>query len=184
MLKKTFIGLISLVCAHSMLHSETPSLKVEVSAESQAKESPNATATERTLVLIKPNAIKGDHIGDIIARFEKNGLHVVALKLTHLTQAQAQQFYSVHVNRPFFPNLVTFMSSGPIVAIVLEGPQAVAQARKVIGATDPAKAVQGSIRADFGQSVSENAVHGTDVPENAQGEISFFFRPQDIFKHN
>lgn len=138
---------------------------------------------ERTLSIIKPDAVRQNHIGDIISRFEHAGLHIAAIKMVRLTPDQAAQFYHVHRERPFFRDLVQFMSSGPIVALVLEGNQAISKNRQLMGATNPQKAEKGTIRADFAQSVSENAVHGSDSPEAAREEISFFFSPPDIFSH-
>lgn len=141
---------------------------------------PHATATEQTLSIIKPDAVHANHIGEIIARFEKAGLRIAALKMTLLTKEQAEQFYSVHKERPFFADLTTFMSSGPIVAIVLEGDNAIAKNREIMGATDPSKAAKGTLRADFAQSVTKNAVHGSDSPETAKVEIAFFFQPGEV----
>lgn len=141
----------------------------------------NDAKSERTLSILKPDALKNKHIGDIISRFEKEGLRVVAIKMTKLSPEQAGQFYKVHRDRPFFNNLVQYMSSGPVVILVLEGNQAISKNRALMGATDPKKAEKGTIRADFAQSMTENAVHGSDSPEAAQEEILFFFRPQEIF---
>ena len=135
---------------------------------------------EYTLSIIKPNAVADDHIGAIIDRFERSGLKIAAMRMVHLSQDQAQQFYAVHKDRPFFKDLVQFMTSGPVVVMVLEGPNAVQKNREVMGATDPKKAAKGSIRADFAKSLTENAVHGSDAPETAKDEIAFFFKPQDI----
>lgn len=137
---------------------------------------------EYTLSLIKPDGVASNHIGDIIARFEKNGLHIVAIKMVKLSPEQAGEFYAVHKDRPFYNDLKVFMSSGPIVAIVLEGDDAVAKNRKLMGATDPKKADAGTIRADFAESVSKNAVHGSDSKENAQKEIPFFFQASEILR--
>ena len=138
---------------------------------------------EQTLSIIKPDAVAKNKIGEIIARFEKNGLHVVALKMTLLSIEQAQSFYAVHKERPFFKDLTEFMSSGPVVAMVLEGSNAVTKYRQLIGDTDPAKAAPGTIRADFAESKQRNAVHGSDSIENAKTEIAFFFKPSEIFSH-
>lgn len=135
---------------------------------------------ELTLSLIKPDAVAGSHIGEIINRFEKNGLQVAALKMVKLTDKQAGDFYSVHKDRPFYPELVKFMSSGPIVAIVLDGDNAVAKNREIMGATDPKKASAGTLRADFAKSITKNAVHGSDSQESAKTEIAFFFKPEDL----
>lgn len=130
---------------------------------------------EKTLSIIKPDAVSKNLIGTIIARFEQKGLHIVAAKMMHLTNAQAKQFYAVHKEKPFFENLVKFMSSGPIFVQVLEGENAIAMNRKIMGATNPKEAEAGTIRADFAESIDHNAVHGSDGIETAQEEISFFF---------
>ena len=140
------------------------------------------SAVEQTLSIIKPDAVADNHIGEIIARFEKNGLKIGGIKMVRLNREQAEQFYAVHKDRPFFPELVSFMSSGPIVAIVLQGDNAVAKNREIMGATDPKKAAQGTIRSDFAQSTGKNAVHGSDSLENAKTEIAFFFIPDEIQK--
>lgn len=141
----------------------------------------NSYKVERTLSIIKPNAVLDNHVGEIIARFEKNGLRVVGIKKLQLSQSQAEAFYAVHKERPFFRDLVNFMSSAPVVIIALEGPNAVAKNREIMGATDPKKAAKGTIRADFAKSVTENAVHGSDSAENAQNEIAFFFHEDELF---
>lgn len=138
--------------------------------------------TERTLSIIKPDAVAANHIGDIVARLEKAGLHVGAMKMTKLTKHQAEEFYSVHRDRPFFDGLTTFMSSGPIVVMVLEGQNAILKNREVMGATDPKKAAPGTIRADFATSVQNNAVHGSDAPETAKEEIAFFFDSDEVLR--
>lgn len=135
---------------------------------------------EQTLSIIKPDAIEHNHIGDIEAYFENSGLRIVGAKLIHLTPEQAKAFYSVHKERPFYNDLVKFMTSGPVLVQVLEGEDAVAQNRKIMGATDPANATPGTIRADFGTDVQQNAVHGSDSLDNAKKEISFFFKPEEI----
>jgi nucleoside-diphosphate kinase len=140
-----------------------------------------AAETQETLSIIKPDAVAANHIGAIIERFEKAGLHVVAAKMTKLSQKQAEEFYAVHRDRPFFKDLVTFMTSGPIFVQVLEGADAVALNRKVMGATDVKKADKGTIRADFGTDIQRNAVHGSDSAENAKKEISFFFKQDEIY---
>lgn len=150
------------------------------------KSSPTATVKaavkEQTLSIIKPDAVAGNHIGEIIARFEKSGLRIAAIKMTQLTKQQAEQFYAVHKERSFYPDLVQFMISGPVVVMVLEGNDAILKNRSIMGATDPAKATPGTIRADFAQTVQRNAVHGSDSPEAAKTEIAFFFNPSDIYK--
>ena len=137
-------------------------------------------ATERTLSIIKPDAVAKNHIGEIIARFEKAGLKPVASRLMHLTDAEAGGFYAVHAERPFFKDLVSFMTSGPVLVSVLEGENAVSAHRDLMGATDPKKAAPGTIRADFAESIDENAVHGSDSLENAAGEIAYFFRATEL----
>ena len=139
-----------------------------------------ALCGEQTLSIIKPDAVEQNHIGDIDAYLESSGLHIVGAKMIQLTAEEAKQFYSIHKDRPFYNDLVKFMSSGPILVQVLEGEDAVALNRKIMGSTDPAKASAGTIRADFGTDVQKNAVHGSDSLENAKKEISFFFKPQEI----
>jgi nucleoside-diphosphate kinase len=137
-------------------------------------------ALERTLSIIKPDAVGKNHIGDIISRFEKAGLRVVAAKMKHLTQKDAEGFYAVHKERPFFKDLVGFMTTGPVLIMVLEGENAITKNRDIMGATDPKKAAPGTIRADFAKTIDENAVHGSDSPENAKIEISYFFKPEEV----
>jgi nucleoside-diphosphate kinase len=132
-------------------------------------------AIERTFSIIKPDAVAKNVIGEIVSRFEKNGLRVVAMKMLHLSKAQAQGFYAVHKERPFYNDLVEFMTSGPVVVQVLEGENAIKKNRELMGATNPAEAAAGTIRADFARTVDENAVHGSDAPETAAAEIAFFF---------
>ena len=132
-------------------------------------------AIERTLSIIKPDAVKKNVIGKILSRFEDSGLKVIAGKMVHLTDAQAGDFYAVHKARPFFNDLVKFMTSGPVFISALEGESAVNLNRKLMGATDPKKADKGTIRADFAESIDANAVHGSDSVENAQNEIRYFF---------
>lgn len=136
---------------------------------------------ERTLSLIKPDAVKAHHTGEILALLEKNGLHIAALKMTKLSPEEAGAFYHVHKERPFYKDLVSFMSSGPIVATVLEGDEAIAKYRKLMGATDPKEAAPGTIRALFAASKTENAVHGSDSPDAAKEEIDFFFDEEEIY---
>jgi nucleoside-diphosphate kinase len=135
---------------------------------------------ERTLSIIKPDAVKKNLIGSIVSRFEAAGLKVVGLKMQTLSKNEAAQFYNIHRELPFFEDLIAFMSSGPSVALTLEGEDAVAKNRTLMGATDPKKADQGTIRADFAESIETNAVHGSDSPENAAIEIPFFFRSLDL----
>src|SRR5437868_11123469 len=138
-------------------------------------------ALERTLSIIKPDAVKKNVIGEILARFEKAGLRIVAARMKHLSRAEAEGFYAVHRERPFFRDLVDFMISGPVLIQVLEGENAVAKNRELMGATDPKKADKGTIRADFAQSIDANAVHGSDAPETARTEIGYFFPACEVF---
>ncbi len=137
-------------------------------------------ALEQTFSIIKPDATKRNITGKIIARFEEAGLRVVAQKRIHMHKEQAEQFYAVHKERPFFNDLVTFMTSGPVVVQVLEGENAIQRNRDIMGATDPAKAEAGTIRADFAESIEANSVHGSDAPETAKEEIAFFFNENEI----
>ena len=137
-------------------------------------------AVERTLSIIKPDATRRNLTGKINARFEERGLRIVAQRRLRLSQAQAEEFYGVHRARPFFGDLVKFMISGPVVVQVLEGENAVALNREIMGATNPANAAPGTIRKDFAESIEANSVHGSDSPENARGEIAFFFAGSDI----
>jgi len=137
-------------------------------------------AQERTLSIIKPDAVKKNVIGQILARFEKAGLRIVAARMKHLSRAEAEGFYAVHRERPFFRDLVDFMISGPVLIQVLEGDNAVARNRELMGATDPKKADKGTIRADFAQSIDANAVHGSDSAENAKTEVAYFFKPNQV----
>ena len=137
-------------------------------------------AIEQTLSILKPDAISKNVIGEICTRFEKNGLKIVATKMKHLTLAEAQGFYAVHKERGFFNDLVSFMISGPVMILVLEGENAVLKHRDVMGATDPKNAALGTVRADFADSIDENAVHGSDSLENAPIEIAYFFTKAEI----
>ncbi|MDR3414960.1 MAG: nucleoside-diphosphate kinase [Nevskia sp.] len=137
-------------------------------------------ALERTLSIIKPDAVAKNVIGAIYGRFEKAGLRVVAARMTHLTRAEAEGFYAVHRERPFFKALVDFMITGPVMIQALEGENAIAAHRDLMGATDPKKAAPGTIRADFADSIDENAVHGSDSAENAAKEIAYFFRATEV----
>ena len=137
-------------------------------------------AVERTLSIIKPDATRRNITGAIVDRFEKAGLKVVASRRIQLSQAQAEQFYGVHRERPFFGSLVKFMTSGPVVVQVLEGEGAIAKNREVMGATNPANAAAGTIRKDFAESIEANSVHGSDAPDTAAQEIAFFFNGLDI----
>jgi nucleoside-diphosphate kinase len=137
-------------------------------------------AIERTLSIIKPDAVAKNVIGEIYSRFEKAGLRIIAAKMLHLSREQAEGFYAVHKERPFFKDLVDFMISGPVMVQALEGENAVALHRELMGATDPKKAAPGTIRADFAETVDENAVHGSDATETAAVEIAYFFTPSEI----
>jgi nucleoside-diphosphate kinase len=136
---------------------------------------------ERTLSIIKPDAVAKNVIGKIYSRFESNGLKVVAARMMWLSRTEAEGFYAVHKGRPFFNDLVEFMTSGPVMVQVLEGENAIAKNRELMGATDPKKAEAGTIRADFAQSIDANAVHGSDAPETAAVEIAYFFPSAEIF---
>jgi nucleoside-diphosphate kinase len=138
-------------------------------------------AVERTLSIIKPDAVAKNAIGDIYARFESNGLKVVAARMRHLSRADAEAFYAIHRARPFFKDLVDFMVSGPIMVQVLEGENAIAKNRDLMGATDPKKAARGTIRADLADSIDANAVHGSDSAETAATEVAFFFPAIEIY---
>jgi len=135
---------------------------------------------ERTFSIVKPDAVAKNHIGDIYARFEKVGLKIIASKMLHLSREQAEGFYAVHKERPFFNDLVAFMISGPVMVQVLEGEGAILKNREVMGATNPKEADAGTIRADFADSIDENAVHGSDAPETAAEEIAYFFSGDEI----
>jgi nucleoside-diphosphate kinase len=138
--------------------------------------------TELTLSIIKPDAVAKSVIGQIYARFEQAGLDIVAAKMTHLSREQAEGFYAVHKARPFFNDLVSFMISGPVMIQVLQGTNAIARHRDIMGATNPKEAAPGTIRADFADSIDANAVHGSDSAETAAQEIAFFFEPSDLCK--
>jgi nucleoside-diphosphate kinase len=137
-------------------------------------------AIERTLSIIKPDAVAKNVIGEIYTRFEKAGLNIIAARMVHLSKEQAEGFYAEHKERPFFNDLVSFMTSGPVMVQVLEGENAVLTNRDLMGATNPAEAEAGTIRADFAQSIDENAVHGSDSVESAAREVSFFFTDDEI----
>lgn len=139
-------------------------------------------AIEQTLSILKPDAVGKNVIGEIYSRFEKAGLNIVAARMMHLSQQQAEQFYEVHAERPFFKDLVAFMTSGPVMVQVLSGENAVSQNREIMGATNPQEADKGTIRADFADSIDANAVHGSDSLDNAKREIDFFFKSDEIFK--
>lgn len=135
---------------------------------------------DRTLAIVKPDAVASGRAGQVIAHLEQAGFHVRAMKMTHLDEAQARAFYAVHSERPFYGSLVSFMTSGPVVPMVLEAPGAVLKLREVIGATDPAEAADGTVRKLFAESKERNAIHASDSDENAAGEIAFFFAGREL----
>jgi len=137
-------------------------------------------AVERTISIIKPDAVAKNVIGDIYARFEKGGLKIIAAKMLHLSREKAEGFYAVHKERPFFKDLVDFMTSGPVMVQCLEGEEAITKNRDIMGATNPAEAAPGTIRADFASTIDENAVHGSDAPETAAVEIAYFFSDDEV----
>ena len=138
-------------------------------------------AVERTLSIIKPDAVAKNVVGQILARFEAAGLKIVAARMAHLSRSEAEAFYAVHKARPFFKDLVNFMTSGPVMIQVLQGDNAIAKNRELMGATDPKKAAKGTIRADFADSIDANAVHGSDAPETAAIEVAFFFPGMAVY---
>jgi nucleoside-diphosphate kinase len=138
-------------------------------------------AKERTLSIVKPDGVEKNVVGDCLSRFEKGGLKVIATKMIHMDQKKAEGFYAVHKERPFFASLVKFMTRGPVVVSVLEGENAIAKNREIMGATDPAKAAPGTIRKDLASNIEENTVHGSDGPDTAKFEISYFFENSEIF---
>jgi nucleoside-diphosphate kinase len=135
---------------------------------------------ERTLSIVKPDGVSRNLIGEVLRRFEKAGLRIVAARMMHLSQQEAEGFYAVHRERPFFKDLVKFMTSGPVLVQVLEGEGAIAKNREVMGATDPKKAAPGTIRADLASTIEENVVHGSDAPDTAAREIAYFFREIEL----
>jgi nucleoside-diphosphate kinase len=137
-------------------------------------------ALERTLSIVKPDGVRGNHIGEVYRRFEKAGLSIIAARMLHLSQREAEGFYAVHRERPFFKDLVRYMSSGPVVVQVLEGENAIARNRELMGATDPKKAAAGTIRAELAASIEQNVVHGSDAPETAALEIAYFFSTTEL----
>ena len=141
-------------------------------------------ALERTLSIIKPDGVRRNLIGKIFSRFETNGLKIVATRMHHLSRAEAEGFYAVHKARPFFNDLVGYMTSGPVVISVLEGENAILNHRDIMGATNPKNAAPGTIRADFAESIEANTVHGSDAPETAAFEIGWFFRGTELFSPN
>lgn len=146
---------------------------------------PTTTQTlQQTLSIIKPDAVGQNQIGNIIEYFEREGLNVVAAKMVHLSKEEAKTFYAVHKERPFFQELVDFMTSGPVLVMVLEGDNAIARNRQIMGATDPTKAEPGTVRADFATSIERNAIHGSDSAQTAKAEIAFFFKETEIYPRN
>ncbi len=137
-------------------------------------------ALERTLSIVKPDGVRGNLIGEVYRRFEQAGLSIIAARMLHLSQREAEGFYAVHRERPFFRDLVRYMSSGPVMVQVLEGESAIARNREIMGATDPAKAAPGTIRADLATSIEQNVVHGSDAPETAVREIAYFFSTTEL----
>lgn len=137
-------------------------------------------SVERTLSIVKPDGVRKNVIGDVYRRFEKAGLRIVAARMTRLSQTQAEGFYAVHRERPFFRDLVSYMTSGPVIVQVLEGENAVAKHREIMGATDPKKAAPGTIRADLAESIEQNVVHGSDSLDNAAREVAYFFAENEI----
>jgi len=137
-------------------------------------------AVERTLSIIKPGAVRRNLIGQIISRFESSGLRIAAARMLQLSEEQAGQFYAVHRERPFYSDLVTYMTEGPILVMVLEGEDAIAKNRAIMGSTDPSKATPGTIRFDLAKNTTRNTVHGSDAPETAATEIAFFFKPSEL----
>lgn len=138
---------------------------------------------ERTLAIIKPDSLEKGIIGELCCRIEETGLKIVAMKMLHLSKERTEGFYAVHKGKPFFKDLTTYMSSGPCVPMVLEGSNAIQRWRDVMGVTDPSKAAEGTIRADFGTNIERNAVHGSDAPETAKFEISYFFEPSELVQY-
>jgi nucleoside-diphosphate kinase len=137
-------------------------------------------ALERTLSIVKPDGVQGNLIGEVYRRFEKAGLSIIAARMRHLSLREAEGFYAVHRERPFFRDLVHYMTSGPVIVQVLEGENAIARNREIMGATDPKKAAPGTIRADLAKSIEQNVVHGSDAPETAAREIAYFFSETDL----
>jgi nucleoside-diphosphate kinase len=137
-------------------------------------------ALERTLSIVKPDGVRGNHIGEVYRRFEKAGLSIIAARMAHLSQREAEGFYAVHRERPFFKDLVRYMTSGPVLIQVLEGEAAIQRNRDIMGATDPKKAAPGTIRADLASSIEQNVVHGSDAPDTAAREIAYFFSTTEL----
>ena len=138
---------------------------------------------EKTLVLVKPDGVENCHAGAILARLEATGVKLAAVRMLKISRETAERHYAVHKERPFFGSVVSYITSGPVVAAVFEGEDAVAKVRKAMGATDPAKAEPGTIRKDFAENIERNAVHGSDSPETAKFELSLYFKPEDIFSY-
>jgi nucleoside-diphosphate kinase len=176
---RKWLGVAAVLLQFSLFGHDVQPLNQQDCAMATVCEAPQQRVTEmkmqKTLSIIKPDAVAANHVGDIIQRFERAGLHVVAAKMVHLTRQQAEQFYAVHKERGFFNDLVSFMISGPVFVMTLEGENAILKNRELMGATDPRKAAPGTIRADFAKTIDENAVHGSDGPETAAFEIDFFF---------
>ena len=180
-IKNILIGLLTLACFLLLVSCRQDSAPKPGSvALTDVNE--GTAKVELTLSIIKPNAVAKHHVGAIIHRFENRGLHVAGLRMIQLTQSEAEQFYALHKDRPFYKELVTFMTSGPVVVMALEGPGAILKNREIMGATDPKKAAPGTIRADFAESITANAVHGSDAPETAAQEVAFFFKPEELFR--
>jgi nucleoside-diphosphate kinase len=176
MIRSIFLGAL-LVLSYNALQAENPAL---VPAAKNASTTKEREAEDRTLVIIKPNAVKERHVGEIITDYEKAGFKIAGLKVVRLSKAQAEQFYAVHKDRPFYQELVEFIGSGPVVVMAMEGENAVLKSRELIGATDPQKAAPNTIRAKFAKSIKENAIHGSDSPDNAKQEIAFFFTAEEL----
>lgn len=136
---------------------------------------------DKTFAIVKPDAVSSGNIGKIVSKFEEHELKVIGMRMILLSAEQARSFYAIHSHRPFFSELIEFMTSGPVVVLALEGENAVQRGRDIIGHTNPAEASPGTIRAEFGRSIDRNAVHGSDSPENAKQEMAFFFKPQETF---
>lgn len=154
--------------------------KTVLAEKIKGQKHPGGSELERTLSIIKPDGVEKNVIGEVISRFEKNGLRIAALKMVKLTKKDAEGFYIVHRERPFYGSLTDFMSRGPVVLMVLEGENAIAKNREIMGATNPAQAAEGTIRKDFASSIEENTVHGSDSPESAAFEIGYFFNAFEL----
>lgn len=182
MKKPLFLGLAFLVSIGVLTSSfQTNNINGEKNKNATEQHQEKIMTKEQTLSIIKPDAVKKNLIGEILSRFEKGGLKVVATKMKHLSREEAEGFYAVHKERPFFNDLVDFMTSGPIVISVLEGDNAILKNRELMGATNPKDAAPGTIRADFAESIQTNAVHGSDAPETAKVEVSYFFNDDELF---